>query len=164
MERNVATSQAVILVRELEGKDSHGIAVELRDEARATKLTACALADQADMLAKDDDYRADIANLCAGSAARTDGSQARLDVVLADDAERMREITLWTTTNAKSSDTVAFVAKMAGSPPRQRGTILRTEAAGLGLTDCLMATTLASPPPSLTPHPARAGRARASWC
>ena len=49
MERNVASSQAIILVRDLEGKDTHGIAVELRDEARSAGLPACSLADQADI-------------------------------------------------------------------------------------------------------------------
>src|SRR5208282_1926677 len=49
MEHSVGSSEAIILVRELEGKDMRGIAVALHEEARKVGLTACALADQAEM-------------------------------------------------------------------------------------------------------------------
>jgi hypothetical protein len=157
LERNVASSQGVILVKDIEGKDSHDIGVLVRDEARKVGLSACALADQADLLARDEAYRTDITNLCAGNALRTDGSIARLDIVAADDAERMRDIVAWTTTNAHSPDTAAFVSRLAGTPVPQRGALLRAEATRVEVPSCLMAATLDSrPPPPPVPIAARA--------
>jgi hypothetical protein len=152
MERNVASSEGVIFVRTLESKDTRGIGVQLRDEARKVGLPSCTLADQAEMQAKDEDYRTDIVNLCAGSAPRADGSVARLDVLGADDAERMRELAAWSATNAKSLDTAGIVAKLGATGPRQRGNYLRAEAAKVNVTSCLMASTLdALPPPPPPP-------------
>jgi len=151
MEHNVGSSDALILVHELEGKDMHGIAIRLRDESRNAGLTACALADQADMQAKDDDFHTDLVNLCAGNAPTEGGSIARLDILAVDDAERMREMQAWTTTNAKSPDTLAVVAKIAAAARAQRGALLRAEAAKVGVQSCLMAGTLDAPPPSNVP-------------
>ena len=151
MERNVASSEAVILVRDLEGKDARGIALSLRDEARKAGLTACALADQADMQAKDDAYHTDLVNLCSGNAPTGGGAVARLDILAVDDAERMREMTTWTATNAKSPDTVALVAKIAAASRAQRGPLLRSEAGKVGVEQCLMAGTLDAPQPSTNP-------------
>jgi hypothetical protein len=156
MERNVASSAGVLLVKDLEGKDTRGIGLRLRDEARTTGVPACALADQAEMLAKDEDYLTDVTNLCTGTAAKADGSLARLDLVEADDAERMREIIEWSSSNAKSHDTPAFIAKLAAAPPRQRGTLLRAEAGRLSVAGCLMAGTLDTmprPPAPIVPVP-----------
>jgi hypothetical protein len=147
MERNVASSEGVLLVKDLETKDKHGISTELHDEARKAAVTSCPLADAAEMQAKDDDFRTDILNLCAGSALRNDGSVARLDISTADDAERMREIGEWTHTNAKSVDTAAVVAKIAAAQPKQRGALLRAEAVKLESTACPMALALDAPPP-----------------
>ncbi len=151
MEGNVASSEAIVLVRELEGKDLHGIATLLRDESRKAGLTACALADQSELQAKDDDVHTDMVNLCAGSAPAKDGSVARLDILTADDAERMREMQEWTATNALSPDTVAVVAKIAAAPRGQRGTILRAKANDAGVPSCLMAGTLDALPPAPAP-------------
>jgi len=146
MERHVATSEAVILVRGLEAKEPRGIGLSLREAARNAGLTSCALAEQAEMLAKDQDYFTDLTNLCAGSAARVDGSIARLDLGEADDAERMREIIEWTATNAKSPDTAPFVAKLAAAGPRQRGAMLRGESGRVNVPSCAMATLLETAP------------------
>jgi len=151
MERAVSSSEGIILVRDLEGKDTRGIGVELRDEARKVGLSTCALADQADMQAKDDDLRADLSNLCAGSAPRSDGSIARLDLLTVDDAERGRELVEWVRRNARSTDTVAIVQKVVAAAPKQRGAALRAEAGKLGVTSCAMATTLDAPPPEVAP-------------
>jgi hypothetical protein len=151
MERNVASSEAVILVRELEAKDAHGIASELHDEARKTGVAPCTFADQAELQAKDEDFHADVINLCAGSAPKPDGSIARLEILLVDDAERMRVMSDWTQTNAKSADTAAIVAKLAAAPANQRGAVLRAESAKVGVTSCLMASTLETPPPAPVP-------------
>ncbi len=156
MESNVASSEAVILVRELEAKDAHGISARLKDEARQVGLPSCTFADQAELEAKDDDSRTDLANLCAGSAAKSDGSIARLEILGADDAERMREMLDWTSANAKSSDTTALVQKIAALPPKQRGALLRAEAAKVGTPSCLLASTLDAPPPAAAPPPASA--------
>jgi len=161
MERHVTSSPAVVLVRELEGKSLRGLSDELRDEARKAGLTSCALADQAEMLAKDEDVHADMVNLCAGSATTSDGSMARLDVVSYDDAERMREISAWAQANAKSPDTTAVVTKLAAAAPRQRGTVLRAEAGRVGVTACALASTLDTLPPA--PAPVLARQAYASF-
>jgi hypothetical protein len=147
MERHVASSEAVILVSGLEGKEARGISLSLREAARNAGVTSCALAEHADMLAKDQDYLTDMTNLCRGSAAKDDGSIARLDLGDADDAERMREIIAWTATNARSPDTTPLVAKMAAAGPRQRGTLLRTESSRVGVASCAMAATLDALPP-----------------
>jgi hypothetical protein len=148
----------VVLVHELEGKDTRGIGVELRDEARSAGLQACALADQADGQARDEDVLNDVKGLCAGAAIRADGSQAHLDVLAADDAERLREITAWTATNARSPEAAAIVAKLGQVPARQRGAVLKAEAAKYGVSPCLLAMTLDAPPPSVpgadSPHQA----------
>jgi hypothetical protein len=151
MERNVASSDGIVLVRDIEGKDSRGIAIELHDEARKVGVGACALADQADMQTKDEDSHTDLANLCQGSALRSDGSIARLDIANASDDERLNEIVEWTRMNAKSPDTAAVIDKIAKAGPRQRGGVLRAEAARLNITACLMAGTLDAPPPAATP-------------
>ena len=151
MERTVASSEAVILVRDLEGKSTHGISVELKDEARKVGLAVCPLADQAELLAKEEDYHSDIVNLCAGSAPKGDGSIARLEILTADDTERMRELVDWTQTNAKSGDTATIVAKLGATPPRQRGALLRAEGAKVGVVSCVMAATLETPPPPVAP-------------
>ncbi len=142
MERNVASGNGIVLVRGLEGKDTHGIAEQLHDEARKVGLSSCALADQAETQAKDEDFRGDLANLCAGSASRGDGTIARLEILGVDDAERLREILAWTSTNARSPDTKGVLARLAALAPRQRGGYLRGEAAKVGVTTCLMAATL----------------------
>jgi hypothetical protein len=148
MERNAASAEAVILVRNLESKDTRGFGLLLRDEARKQGFTACALADQADMQAKDEAYKTDMQNLCNGSAPRSDGSVARLDILSADDAERMREMVAWSSSNGSSPDMATFVSKLAGAPPRQRGALLRAEATNVGVTSCLRASTLETPPPA----------------
>jgi hypothetical protein len=156
MERHVTSSAGIILVKDLEGNDTRGIGLRLRDEARRAGVPSCALAEQAEMLAKDQDYQTDVTNLCAGSAAKADGSLARLDIVEADDAERMREIIEWSASNAKSHDTRAFIAKLAAAPPRQRGTLLRAEANRVSVASCLMAGTLDTmprPPAPIVPVP-----------
>jgi len=147
MHRNVASMDAVQLVSDLEGKDAHGISVRLREQARVAGLTSCALAEHAEMQGKDDDFHTDVVNLCAGNAPRDDGSSARLDVVQADDTERIREIVDWTKTNAKSPDTMGIVNKLVAVAARQRGALLRAEAAKVGVTSCLMASTLDYQPP-----------------
>jgi len=147
MGRHVASTPGITLVKELEGKGLHGIADGLREAARQAGVPSCALAEQADMLGKDEDYQNDMTNLCTGNAAKADGSVARLDIVEADDAERMREIVEWSRANAKSTDTAPFVAKLAAAVPKQRGTLLRAESARVGVASCLMASTLDSTPP-----------------
>ena len=151
MERNVASTEGIHLVQDLVMKDTRGVGVRVREEARKVGVPSCALAEHAELQAKDEDFHTDMVNLCTGNASRGDGSVARLDVVQADDAERMREISEWTTTNAKSPDTLAIVAHMATLPPRQRGAVLRTEAGKVGIASCLLASTLDAPPPSVSP-------------
>lgn len=153
MGQNVASAEGIHLVQDLETKDVRGIAVRLREEARRTALPSCALADRADLLANDEDFHNDMVNLCAGSALRADGSVARLDIADAEDAERVRELTVWTAANAKSSDTVAIVGRLAMLPPRQRGDLLRTESSRVGVQQCLMASALDSVPPSAVAVP-----------
>jgi hypothetical protein len=154
MGRHVASTPGITLVKELEGKGLHGIADGLREAARGAGLPSCALAEQAEMLAKDEDYQNDLTNLCTGNAAKDDGSVARLDIVEADDAERMREIVEWTRANAKSRETAPFVAKLAAAAPKQRGTMLRAESGRVGIAGCLMGSTLDSqPPPPLVALP-----------
>lgn len=151
MERNVASSEAVIFVGQIEAKDAHGISAALHEEARKASLPSCTFADQAELQAKEEDFRTDLTNLCAGSAAKSDGSIARLDVAAADDAERMREILEWVGTNAKSADTLPLVQKIGALPPRQRGTALRAEAGKVAATSCPMSLTLDAPPPPPPP-------------
>ena len=148
MGRTVASSEGVLLVKDLATRDTRSIGVTLRDEARKVGLPACPLADQCDALAKEQDYVTDITNLCTGHASRPDGSMARLDVYQADNTERMREIATWVSVNARSPDTAPLVAKLASiTDPRPRAAALRAEAAKVGLTNCLLATVLESPPP-----------------
>ncbi len=146
MERNVASTDGVIFVRGLEGKDARGMSIALREEARKVGLTACALADQADMQAKDDDFHTDMVNLCSGNAPTAGGSVARLDILQAPDDERMREMTAWVATNAKSPDTIALAAKLAAAARNLRGNLLRADATRGGVVSCLMASTLDAQP------------------
>jgi hypothetical protein len=153
MGRTVASSEGVLLVKDLSTRDTRSIGVTLRDEARKVGLPACPLADQCDALSKQQDYETDIANLCAGNAIRADGSIARLDVLGADDAERIREITTWVSVNAKSPDTAAIVAKLAAVAPRQRGPVMRAEGAKVNVASCLLASVLDASPPPVAPPP-----------
>ena len=161
MERNVGSSEGIILVRNLEAKDAHGISNALRDEARKVELPSCTLADQAETQAKDDDFHTDLANLCAGSALRDDNSTARLDIAGAEDAERMREITLWTNTNFKSQEARAIIAKMASLAPQQRPAYIKAEAAKVGVAPCGLVAVLAAAPPA--PVPVMSSQARPNF-
>jgi hypothetical protein len=105
------------------------------------------LADAYDALAKDDDFRTAIVSLCAGEATTEDGNVARLDVAAASDADRMSDITAWTSTHLRGKEAQGFVARMAAASVKERSGLLLAEAAKFKIAPCPLATVLGQPPP-----------------
>jgi hypothetical protein len=153
LQHSIASPEGVVLLNQLQAESPRDRAVQLRTEARTQSLATCPLADSFEALAKDDEYKTAIANLCAGEAVSSQGNVARLDVVSASDADRMSEIAAWTAENSKSPEAQSFVSRLAGSSVKDRGGILRGEAAKLGMTTCPLASVLDQPPPASTSVP-----------
>ena len=146
---NVGTPEGIVLVNEMSTKGSHDRAIQLRGETRKYGLAACPLADTFDAQAKDEDYRSDVAGLCAGRMLQDTGSVALLDISVApDDGERMREIREWSRANLKSPDALAIIDRLARIAPRDRGALLRAEGAKAKATPCALADAFDRPLPA----------------
>lgn len=148
MERNVASGQGVILAKELSTKGKRDRSMQLRGEATKFGIAACPLADSYEAVSKAELFTQDVTNLCAGRALQDSGGVALLDISSApDDAERLREITGWSSSNVKSPEAQAIVTRVSQSPPQARGSLLRAEAGKVKVAPCAVADALDAPLP-----------------
>jgi hypothetical protein len=148
LKRNVSTPDGVVLVNELSTKSARDRSLQLQAEARKLGFPGCPMADSFEALAKDQDWKQDVANLCDGHALLPGGfAAAVLDIgALTDDGERLREITEWSQAQLKTPDAQAFVSKLAQVAPRNRGQALRAEATRAAITTpCAVADALDRP-------------------
>jgi hypothetical protein len=149
LKRSVSTPEGVVLANELSTKSARDRSLQLRGEARKLGVVACPLADSYEVLAKDQDWKQDVANLCDQHVLLPGGGSAVLDITtLPDDAERLREIREWALAHLKTTDAQDIVPRVGQAAPKDRGKALRAEAARAQITTpCALADALERPLP-----------------
>lgn len=140
------TPEANAWYTDLMKKGASDRAKTLDEEAKHLGLKACPIVASYQQQSVEGQYRTDLTLLCTMS------NLSGIDKL--SDEERLAKIQKWGETDAKSPRTKEVISKLAATPAKDRGDVLRATANDSAVYICELANVLAAPP---TPEKPSAG-------